>query len=168
VTKGVCWQAEGSGSGTATQHFTTTKVELIMATLSLGQKLGMSVLMMALLACPLTSQARPSEGHLLGKTQLSYAENDRDVLQLGKCPPNQKISSIKVAVVKGTADIKLLRVRFGNNQTEDLLVRSRINQGSETRWIDLNGNKRCVTTVVVVGDTTNASPRLATLQVYGR
>lgn len=139
-----------------------------MSTSFLIQKLGISALVLSSLALPLVSQARPQQGYLLGKTQLSYAENDRDVIRLGKCPRNQSISSIKVAAVKGTADIKLLRVRFGNNQTEDLSVRSKINQGSETRWIDLKGNRRCVTAIVVVGDTDNSSRRPATLQVYGK
>lgn len=132
------------------------------------QKIGISLLVMSSLTLPLASQAGPNQGYLLGKTQLSYAENDRDVIRLGKCPPNQLIRSIKVAAVKGTADIKLLRVRFGNNQTEDLSVRSKLNQGSQTRWIDLKGNRRCVTAIVVVGDTADYSRRTATLQVYGR
>jgi Protein of unknown function (DUF2541) len=139
-----------------------------MSTSFLIQKIGISLLVMSSLALPLVSQARPQQGYLLGKTQLSYTENDRDVIRLGKCPPNQSIRSIKVAAVKGTADIKLLRVRFGNNQTEDLSVRSKINQGSQTRWIDLKGNRRCVTAIVVVGDTADYSRRPATLQVYGR
>jgi Protein of unknown function (DUF2541) len=149
-------------------YWLTIKVKQVMTMLSLSQKVGISVVMMATLAYPLVAQARPPEGHLLGKTQLSYIENDRDVIQLGQCQPNQRISSLKVAVVKGTANIKLLRVRFGNNQREDLLVRTRINQGAQTRWIDLNGNKRCVTAITVVGDTTKGSPQPATVQVYGQ
>lgn len=136
--------------------------------LSLSKKIGVLVLIASSLAFPAVSQTRPSEGYLLGKTQLSYRENDRDIIRLGACPPNRRINSLKVAVTRGDADIRLLRVRFGNNQTEELWVRSRLNQGSETRWIDLNGNKRCVTAILVVGDTVKSSPRPATLQVYGR
>jgi hypothetical protein len=139
-----------------------------MAILSLSQKLGISVFIASSFALPLGAQVRPSEGYLLGRTQLSYGENDRDVIRLGACPPNRRISSLKVAATRGSADIRLLRVRFGNNQTEELWVRSRLNQGSQTRWIDLNGNKRCVTAILVVGDTVNSSARPATLQVYGR
>lgn len=144
----------------------------MMFTPRLVQRLGVSALTMALCAWPLVAQARPNQrpeqGYLLGKTQLSYAENDRDIIRLGQCPPNPAIRSIKVASVKGTADIKLLRVRYGNNRTEDLSVRSKIPQGSQTRWIDLKGNKRCITSIIVVGDTANYSSRPATLQVYGR
>jgi Protein of unknown function (DUF2541) len=136
--------------------------------LPLMKKIGVSVLIAFSLAFPAMAQPRPSEGRLLGKTQLSYRENDRDIIRLGACPPNQRIKSLKVVVTQGNADIKLLRVRFGNNQTEELKVRSRLNQGSETRWIDLSGNKRCVTAILIVGDTVNSSSRPATLRVYGR
>jgi Protein of unknown function (DUF2541) len=143
-------------------------MEQVVTMLPLIKQIGISVLIASSLAFPAVSQTRPSEGRFLGQTRLSYSENDRDIIRLGTCPPNQRINSLKVAVTQGNADIKLLRVRFGNNQTEDLRVRSRLNQGSETRWIDLNGNKRCVTAIVVVGDTINSSSRPATLKVYGR
>jgi hypothetical protein len=136
--------------------------------LSIGKKIGIAALIGSALAFPLASQARSAEAYLLGRTQLSYGGNDRDVIRLGTCPPRPRISSLKIAARRGTADIKLVRVRFGNNQTEELRVRSRLNQGSETRWIDLNGNRRCVTNIVVVGDTVNSSSRPATLEVYGR
>ncbi len=139
-----------------------------MFTSLLSQKLGISALILSSLALPLVSQARPQEGSYLGETRLSYAENDRDVIRLGNCPPNQPIDSIKVAAVRGTADIKLVRVRFENNQTEDLSVRSKINQGSQTSWIDLKGSNRCVKSVVIIGDTADYSRYPATLQVYGK
>jgi hypothetical protein len=139
-----------------------------MAMLSLGQKLGISTLLVCGLALPLTAQTRPFQGYLLGQTQLSYQDNDRDVIRLGQCPNNKRFNAVKVMAVRGTANIKLLRVRFGNNRSENLSVRSKINQGSETRWIDLDGAKRCITSILVVGDTADYSPRPATIQVYGR
>jgi Protein of unknown function (DUF2541) len=151
-----------------TRTLLTVDVEQVVAMLFLSKKIGVSVLIASSLAFPLVSQARPFEGHLLGKTQLSYSESDRDVIRLGACPPNRKVTSLKVAATQGDADIRLLRVRYGNNQTEELWVRSRLNRGSETRWIDLKGNQRCVTAILIVGDTVNSSPRPATLQVYGR
>jgi Protein of unknown function (DUF2541) len=143
-------------------------MEQVVMMLSLSKKIGILVLIASSLVFPGVSQARPSEGYLLGKTQLAYGGNDRDIIRLGACPPNRRISSLKVAVTQGDAEIKLLRVRFGNNQTEELSVRSRLNQGSETRWIDLKGSNRCVTAILIVGDTVKSSPRPATLQVYGR
>ena len=68
-----------------------------MATLFLSQKLGISALVLSSLVFPMISQARSQEGSYLGETKLSYAENDRDVIRLGNCPPNQPIDSIKVA-----------------------------------------------------------------------
>jgi Protein of unknown function (DUF2541) len=139
-----------------------------MKTQFLLQKLGISTIT---LVCFLSSFPLPTlaeKRHLLGETVLTYAENDRDVLYLGKCPPHDSIRSIKIRATRGAADIELLRVKFQNGESQDLSVRENLPQGKESRWIDLRGKKRCVTSVTIMGDTDNRSNKRAMLQVFGK
>uniref|UniRef100_B8HV24 Uncharacterized protein n=1 Tax=Cyanothece sp. (strain PCC 7425 / ATCC 29141) TaxID=395961 RepID=B8HV24_CYAP4 len=108
------------------------------------------------------------QGWLLGETPLAFAENDREVLNLGNCDRQPRYQAVKVRAVRGSADIKQLNLRFGDGTTQQLYVRENLNQGSETRWIDLQGNKRCITRITVVGDTDDRSQNRALLQVFGR
>lgn len=117
---------------------------------------------------PGSSTSSSSQGWLLGETLLAFAENDREVLNLGNCDRQPRYQAVKVRAVRGSADIKQLSLRFGDGTTQQLNVRENLNQGSETRWIDLQGNKRCITRITVVGDTDDRSQNRALLQVFGR
>lgn len=110
---------------------------------------------------------------VLGQTQLAYSENDRDALNLGSCQAknnsrNKNVRALKFRALRGTADIASITVVYGNGRSERLNVRQKIQQGSETRWVNLKGGDRCITRIVVVGDTDNSSRREATLRVSGR
>ena len=54
-----------------------------------------------------------------------------------------------------------------NGEVDHLSVRERIGQGSETRWIDLRGGKRCVVAIGGVGDTEGSFDQ-ARVDIYGR
>jgi hypothetical protein len=58
-------------------------------------------------------------------------------------------------------------VKYGNGAVDRLPVRQRIAQGSETRWIDLRGGRRCVRGVKIVGDT-ELSLDQTLIQVWGK
>lgn len=135
---------------------------------SILKKLGISSLaLVCATTFPLTALAE--RAHLLGQTTLTYAENDIDRLMLGSCSgPRQQVRSIKVRAIRGSADIRLLRVRFGNGEMQNLPVRHNIAQGKESGWIDLRGKDRCVRSITIVGDTDNRSKRHAVVQIYGQ
>jgi hypothetical protein len=101
---------------------------------------------------------------LLGTTRLSHQESDRDMIDVN-CRP--RVGAIKLRAAKGSAEIEHIWVRYGNGQRDTLRVRDYLRKGSETRWIDLQGGRRCVVAVGVIGDTEN-SRRQARIEVYGR
>jgi hypothetical protein len=108
--------------------------------------------------------AYAGDARLLGSTRLSRAENDIDVVGVA-CRP--KVSAIRLHAARGQVEIERLWVRYGNGQRETLDVRDRLAQGSDTRWIDLAGGRRCVVAVGVVGDT-ELSFDQARVDVWGR
>ena len=100
----------------------------------------------------------------LGSTKLAHHENDLDVIRT-RCKP--RINAIKLKAKKGQVEVERLWVRFGDGSTDTLHIRDRIRQGGESRWVDLNGGKRCVVEVGVIGDTERSLDR-ARVDVYGR
>jgi Protein of unknown function (DUF2541) len=103
---------------------------------------------------------------LLGQTKLSLRENDLDVLNLPKCqqPP---LAAIKLRAFRGAAEVKALVVRYGDNTSDRLPIRSKLRQGGETNWIDLRGSRRCVKGIAIVGST-ERSLNQTIIQFYGR
>lgn len=81
---------------------------------------------------------------------------------------NENIRALKFRALRGTADIASVTVFYGNGRSERLNIREKIRQGRETRWVNLRGRDRCISRIVVVGDTDNSSRREATLRVFGR
>jgi Protein of unknown function (DUF2541) len=103
---------------------------------------------------------------LLGQARLSLKENDLDVLKFSRCqvPP---VKDIKLRALRGSAEIQLLVVQYGNNQLDRLPVRSRIRERGETIWIALKGNRRCIKGIAIVGSTVGSRDR-AIIQFYAR
>jgi hypothetical protein len=103
---------------------------------------------------------------LLGQTRLSFRKNDLRILNLPRCqqPP---IGAIRLRAIRGSAELNTLVVRYGNNVTERLPVRSRLNEGRETNWINLRGTRRCLTGIAIVGNTTNSNVQTI-IRFFGR
>jgi hypothetical protein len=109
--------------------------------------------------------AAADPARLLGSTRLAKAENDVDVLAFKKC--RRGIDSLQLRVYRGQVEIERLWVRYGNGEREELVVRDRIAQGGQTRWIDLRGGERCVQAIGVIGDTERSSDQ-ARVEIWGR
>ena len=65
------------------------------------------------------------------------------------------------------ADIDYVAVQYGNGVWDQLPVRERFAPGSESRWIDLRGEARCVEKISIIGDSDGA-PGQARVRVWGR
>jgi hypothetical protein len=94
-------------------------------------------------------------GHVvLGKVHLGERK-DRDVVNLQPCKssPNIPVRSLKVEARKFQAEIDRLKVVFQNGQEQVLQVRDVFRPGTDSRWIDLAGDARCIDKIVVIGDT---------------
>lgn len=111
-------------------------------------------LLLPLLLLARTAFAAPIH---LGTVQLTGAPG-KDVLALPACPSaaNQPVSRLKLRITEHPAQIDHLEVVFGDGQKQLLPVRKHFAIGAESRWIDLIGPARCVTSIHVVGDADTA------------
>lgn len=101
----------------------------------------------------------------LGSTRLSLMENDKDVLRFRNC--RSGISAIQLRTSKGRVEIEKLWVRYDNGDRDFLPVRDRIQKGGETRWIDLQGGRRCIKEIGIIGDTERSRDR-ARIDIWAR
>jgi hypothetical protein len=107
---------------------------------------------------------------LLGRVRLSFSERDLDIIRVAnRCGNGSQngFRAIRLVVDRADADIEGLFVQYGNGRTERLAVRQRFREGSSSRYIDLAGNRRCLTGIAIVGDTRNRENRQARVRVFG-
>lgn len=86
---------------------------------------------------------------LLGVATLDAREGDRDRVAVS-CRP--RVAAIKLRSVGATAEIRRVALTYGNGERDVVRIRDVLPRGDATRWIDLPGGRRCVTSVTVVGD----------------
>ncbi|AVP99676.1 hypothetical protein C7S18_21970 [Ahniella affigens] len=127
-------------------------------------KTKLSLILSAALLSLCALSVHADDSRYLGSTKLAHHENDLDLIKT-RCKP--RINAIKLKAKHGQVEIESLWVRFRDGSTDTLHVRDRIAQGGETRWIDLEGGKRCVVQIGVIGDTELSLDR-ARVDVYGR
>jgi hypothetical protein len=70
---------------------------------------------------------------------------DHDVIHVGRS--DGRFRAIQLRVQGGAIDFDRVLVHFGNGTTEELVIRSRIPSGGETRLIDLPGERRVIESV---------------------
>jgi hypothetical protein len=107
-------------------------------------------------------QRRSAE--LLGSTRLS-TRGDFDVIRVRECG----IREVQLKVDGEDAIIDHLIVSFSDHQSQTLDYAKYFGTGVIGAERDLNGNRRCVKNIVVVGMTVDRQrpPNQATVQVYG-
>lgn len=90
----------------------------------------------------------------LGAVRLSDAP-DKDVVALPGCDDseNDPVTHLKIRVNDFGAEINDLEVKFHNGETQNVEVRHRFEPGSDSRWIDLRGDARCIAKIRVLGDS---------------
>jgi len=97
---------------------------------------------------------------VLGSVRLGDRK-DRDVVNLMACKgsSNKPVTKLKVVAKRYQAEVDRLKVVFQNGQEQVLQVRSVFRPGTDSRWIDLSGNARCIDKIIVIGDTNSAGWR---------
>jgi hypothetical protein len=121
---------------------------------------------LAALALLAAVPASAAERHL-GSTRLSRLENDLDILKMPPCRTKGKVREIQVRVARGSVEIEKLWVRFDNGDIDRLDIRERIPEGGRSRWIDLEGRKRCIDAIGIIGDTEKSGDQ-ARVDFFGR
>lgn len=100
----------------------------------------------------------------LGATKLTN-RNDGDYITVNRVCG---LTSIQMSVQGDGAVIEDLKFVFGNGSVQDVRVRRRFDQGTTSRWIDLDGAKRCVKGIYVYGHSYKRKPRQSLIQFKGR
>jgi hypothetical protein len=100
------------------------------------------------------------QGTVLGRVSLTDAK-DRDVVDLPKCAnsANVAVRSLQLETKRFPAQIDRFRVVFQNGEDQILSVKKQFQAGSKSRWIDLNGNARCIDKIIIIGDTNSIGRR---------
>ena len=90
----------------------------------------------------------------LGEVHLKDG-TDRDVINLPTCQDsnNTPIVALKFKVNKFDAQVDHLKVVFQNGDEQKLPVKKHFEEGQTSRWIDIDGDARCVDKIIIVGDT---------------
>ncbi|WP_420573545.1 hypothetical protein [Kordia sp.] len=101
----------------------------------------------------------------LGSKKVNY-KLDKDVIHVGKHEGTFK--KLKLVVSKGALNMHRMVVHYGNGSQEEIKLKHTFNRRSNSRVIDLNGNKRFITKISFLYDTKNRSRNRATLHVFGK
>ena len=112
-----------------------------------------------------TNAANNDRAYRIGSTRLSLIENDKDVVRFRNC--RDGIRAIQLRVYKGRVEIERLWVRYGNGERDTLNVNDHIAKGGATRWIDLEGGRRCIKEIGIIGDTERSTDR-ARVEIWAR
>ena len=100
-------------------------------------------------------------------------QKDRDVINLPKCntDKNQMVSQVQLRIKDYPAEIDLLKVKFHNGEDQVVKVKDHFARDTSSRWIDLEGTNRCISQIVIIGDTDTkqrAPNKQASVSVWGR
>jgi Protein of unknown function (DUF2541) len=118
---------------------------------------------MGLLATASAAVAAPVDA--LGCRKVGFGV-DRDVIAIGR--QSGRYAAIKLTVAQNAIEILDVGVVYGNGNPDQLAVRSLISPGGQTRWIDLNGNRRLIRQVSLVYRSIPNFKGQATVCAFGR
>ncbi len=106
---------------------------------------------------------RPWE--LLGLKKVNYALDRDEIVVTAR---EGVFTAIQVKVKRSPINMQKLVVHYGNGETEDIELRNNFAAGSESRVIDLLGNKRIIRKIVFWYDTKNLARGKGIVEVWGR
>ncbi len=101
----------------------------------------------------------------LGSKKVSYSL-DRDVLHIGA--NDGLYSKLKLAVTGGSVNMHKMVVEYGNGAKDTIMIKQNFQKRTDSRVIDLQGNKRVIKKISFWYDTKNRSQRQATMHVFGK
>lgn len=104
-------------------------------------------------------------GVLLGRTALMN-RRDADLIDLPR--PVCGLKEFKIAVRGDDARIDYLMVQFANGERQNIQVRDFFREGSSSNWKDLDGRRRCIDKIFVVGQSAGRDRRQSIVEFYGK
>ncbi|MCC6280769.1 MAG: hypothetical protein IT262_09220 [Saprospiraceae bacterium] len=110
-----------------------------------------------------TESSRPWE--LLGVKKVNYGL-DRDEIDV--TASEGSFTGLKIKVKHSPINMHKLAVHFGNGEVQEIELRENFRAGSESRIIDLPGNRRVIRKVVIWYDTKNLAIGKGMVELWGR
>ena len=110
-----------------------------------------------------TNSARPWE--LLGTKKVNYGVDRDEILVTAQ---EGRFTGLKLMIKDSPINMHKLAVHFGNGEVEEIELRENFRAGSESRVIDLPGNRRIIRKIVMWYDTKDLAVGRGTVEVWGR
>lgn len=107
--------------------------------------------------------SRPWE--LLGVKKVNYGL-DRDEIDV--TAQEGFFTGLKLKVKRSPINMHKLAVHYGNGEVQEIELRENFRAGTESRVLDLPGNKRVIRKVVIWYDTKNLARGKGVVELWGR
>jgi len=113
----------------------------------------------------LTSHAQRGREVYLGEAHVD-GHADHDKISVGKS--EGIFNSLQIRVDRAPIEFNRVEVHYGNGSSEDLSIKQRLRPGERTRWIDLRGHDRAISSVEFWYEKANWGSNRPRLRLYGR
>lgn len=110
-----------------------------------------------------TESARPWE--LLGVKKVDYKLDRDEILVTAQ---EGRFTGLKIKVKNSPINMHRVAVHYGNGEVQEIELRENFRAGSESRVLDLPGNKRVIRKVVMWYDTKNLAIGRGEVELWGR
>ncbi|MBP6810615.1 MAG: hypothetical protein KA138_03820, partial [Saprospiraceae bacterium] len=77
-------------------------------------------------------------------------------------------SAVQLRIKRSPINMHKLAIHYGNGEVEEIELRENYRAGSQSRIIDLPGNKRIIKKVVLWYDTKNLAHGKGVVELWGR
>jgi len=107
----------------------------------------------------------PGTWEIIGSRDVNY-EADKDEIVATRL--EGIFTSIQVRVKNAPINMQKLELKYGNGEIQEIDLRNNFAANSESKVIDLPGNKRVIRRAVFWYDTKNISERKGVVELWGR
>jgi hypothetical protein len=108
---------------------------------------------------------RPGDWFFLADKNVGFAV-DRDVIHFGNWKDD--VRQLKLKITDGPLKMYKMKIHFDNGSVQDVELRNRFSQGSESRVIDLDGGLRHLTKIEFWYETKGFLRGRSRVAVWGR
>ncbi|MEO7923291.1 MAG: hypothetical protein ABIR30_06390 [Chitinophagaceae bacterium] len=112
-----------------------------------------------------STKSKPGEWFFLEDKKVGFGV-DHDVIHFGHWKDD--VRQIKVKVTDGPLKMYNMKIYFDNGSVQDVQLRNRFNQGSESRVIDMDGGLRHLTRIEFWYETKGFARGRSRVAVWGR
>lgn len=124
-------------------------------------------LLVALAACTAMSfsmsEFRPWE--MLGARKINYGL-DRDEIMVTRA--EGVFTAVQLRIKRSPVNMHKMAIHYGNGEVDEIELRENFRAGSQSRVIDLPGNRRIIKKVVFWYDTKNLAVGKGVVELWGR